>query len=270
MNNLAQRVITGIIGVTIIIAGIVFSPWTFATVILVIALLTLREFYGLARKAETKPYEVWGLVFCFALFGLVFLNYQGEISKSTFWMLPALFSIVFLYPLIRHGQGHAINCLAVSVLGIFYIALPFCLMIPLAFITGEFQYELILGILFAQWANDTGGYFAGKAFGKTKLFEKVSPKKTWEGSIGGLVLTIGVLLVFCHFFGVMSYLEWAGLAIVVSIFGSLGDLVESAFKRALAIKDSGSTIPGHGGFLDRFDGLILALPFATTYIHFVI
>lgn len=270
MNNLAVRAITAIIGVTIIISGIVFSSWTFALVMLAIALLTLREFYGLARKGGTKPYEVWGLVFSFALFGLIYLNYLGEVDKDVFWMVPALFSTVFLYPLIRHGQGHAINCLAVSVLGVFYIAIPFCLTIPLAFISGSFQYEIILGILFAQWANDTGAYFAGKTFGKTKLFEKVSPKKTWEGSIGGLLLAVGVSLAFCHFFGIMSYAQWAGLAIVVSIFGSLGDLVESAFKRALAIKDSGSTIPGHGGFLDRFDGLILALPFATTYIHFVI
>lgn len=269
MNNLAQRVITGIIGVTIIIAGIVFSPWTFAAVILVIALLTLKEFYGLARTTETKPYEVWGLVFCFALLGLVFLNYQGEVSNDTFWMLPALFSTVFLYPLIRYGQGHIINSLAVSVLGIFYIVVPFCLMFPLAFISGTFQFELILGILFAQWANDTGAYFAGKTFGKTKLFEKVSPKKTWEGSIGGLVLAIIILQVCHYYFGGMTSLQWAGLAVVISVFGSLGDLVESAFKRALSIKDSGSTIPGHGGFLDRFDGLIIALPFATTYIHFV-
>lgn len=270
MNNLAVRAITAIVGLTIIITGIVFSPWTFAAVILVIVLLTLREFYGLARTAETKPYEVWGIVFSFILFALIFLYYQGEIDTSTFWMLPALFSTVFLYPLIRYGQGHAINSLAVSVLGVLYIAMPFCLMIPLGFISGTFQFELILGVLFAQWANDTGAYFAGKAFGKTKLFEKVSPKKTWEGSIGGLVLSIGILMVFCHFFGIMSYLEWAGLAVIISIFGSLGDLVESAFKRVLAIKDSGSTIPGHGGFLDRFDGLILALPFATAYIHFVI
>ncbi|OEK03220.1 hypothetical protein BFP97_17570 [Roseivirga sp. 4D4] len=270
MNNLAVRAITAIIGVTIIIAGIVFSSWTFALVFLAIALLTLREFYNLARKSGTQPYEVWGLVFSLALFGLIFLNYQGQIDKSTFWILPALFSTVFLYPLIRYGQGHAINCLALSVLGVLYIALPFCFVIPLAFVSGEFQYELVLGVLFAQWANDTGAYFAGKAFGKTKLFEKVSPKKTWEGSVGGLILAVGVSLAFCYFFGTMSYLEWTGLAIVVSIFGSLGDLVESAFKRALAIKDSGSTIPGHGGFLDRFDGLILALPFATTYIHFVI
>ncbi len=270
MNNLAVRAITAIVGITIIITGIVFNPWTFAFVFLIISLLSLKEFYGLARKAETKPYEIWGLVFGFALFSLIFLHYQGEISSKAFWMLPALFSMVFLYPLIRHGQGHAINCLAVSVLGVFYIALPFCLVIPLAFISGEFQYELILGILFIQWANDTGGYFAGKAFGKTKLFEKVSPKKTWEGSFGGLALSIIIALVFGYYFGMLNNYEWIGLAVVISVFGSIGDLVESVFKRALAIKDSGSTIPGHGGFLDRFDGLILALPFATTYIHFII
>lgn len=269
MNNLALRAISAVIGVAIIISAIVFNPWTFAGIFLLIALLTLREFYNLVKQAGIRPFQLWGLVFSMALFTLMFLSRQETIDNDIFWILPALFSTVFIYPLIQFGKGHAINSIAISVLGILYIAVPFCLIIPIAFLTGNFAYELVLGLLFAQWANDTGAYFAGKAFGRTKLFEKVSPKKTWEGAIGGLVLAMAVLITFGYYFDILTPVQWAGLAIVISIFGSLGDLVESLFKRTLAIKDSGSTIPGHGGFLDRFDGLILALPFALAYLILV-
>ena len=120
-----------------------------------------------------------------------------------------------------------------------------------------------------QWANDTGGYIAGRTLGKTKLFEKVSPKKTWEGTIGGAVLALGTIYVCSLDFDSLNTWQWFGLALNVVIFGSFGDLVESLFKRTFAIKDSGSSIPGHGGFLDRFDGLILALPFVTAYIMLI-
>ncbi len=269
MSNLTTRIITALIGVSLMITGIVFSSWSFAAVFLIIALLSLKEFYGLARKSGSNPFEIWGIVFSAIIFVMVFLNQQGEITKDIFWVLPALFSTVFIYPLMRLEQSHAINCLAISILGVLYITLPFSLVFPIAYTSGVFDYEIIIGMLFTQWANDTGAYFAGKAIGKTKLFEKVSPNKTWEGAIGGLVLSIAISQVFCYFFGGLTYIEWAGLAIVVSTFGTIGDLVESLFKRTLAIKDSGSTIPGHGGFLDRFDGLLLALPFVLAYLTMI-
>lgn len=270
MNNLALRAISAVIGVAIIISAIVYSPWTFAGVFLLMAILTLQEFYGLVEKSGTGLFKAWGLVFTMGLFILIFLNQQEIIDSTTFWILPALFSVIFIYPLVQFGKGHAINSVALSILGVLYVAVPFCLIIPIAFLTGSFAYELVLGLLFAQWANDTGAYFAGKAFGRTKLFESISPNKTWEGAIGGLMLAVAVLITFGYYFDGLTLLQWAGLAIVVSIFGSIGDLVESLFKRTLAIKDSGSMIPGHGGFLDRFDGLILAIPFALAYLVLVI
>lgn len=269
MNNLATRAITALIGVTIMLTGIVYSPWTFALVFLIITILTLKEFYGLSRKSGSNPFEIWGILFSIIVFSLIFLNQYGEVESKTFWLIPALFATVFIYPLIRIGQAHAINCLAISILGVFYITLPLSLIIFIAFASGSFQFEIVIGTLFIQWSNDTGAYFAGKALGKTKLFEKVSPNKTWEGALGGLFLSIVISQAFCYYFGTLDYLEWAGLAVIVSVFGSVGDLVESLFKRTLAVKDSGSTIPGHGGFLDRFDGLLLALPFVLAYLALI-
>lgn len=266
MNNLALRVIAGVIGVAIIISAIVFSPWTFAGIFLLIALLTLMEFYSLVKKSGTPPFQIWGLVFSATLFSMTFLFYQEEIDSKIFWVFPGLFALIFFYPLFQFIKGQGINSVAISSLGVLYITIPFCLIVPLAYFYGDFSYDLILGILFAQWANDTGAYFVGKAFGRTKLFEKVSPNKTWEGAFGGLALSIIVLLIFDNYSEIMSSVEWVGLALIIGVFGSLGDLVESLFKRTLAIKDSGTSIPGHGGFLDRFDGLILALPFVLAYL----
>ncbi len=270
MNNLAIRIITALIGATVLIGAIVWNALGFAIVFGIIMLLTLREFYGLARKSGANPFELWGLILGLVSFSILFYSFEVEPLQEMYWLLPVLFSVVFIYPLIQLNRTNAIDCLAISVLGLFYIALPFCLLIPVAFVQGAYHFELIIGILFIQWANDSGAYFSGKTFGKTKLFEKVSPNKTWEGTIGGALLGLAFAYGFFHFFGVFAVYHWLALGLIISVFGTLGDLVESLFKRTLAIKDSGSSLPGHGGFLDRFDSLLLALPFATAYIHYVI
>ncbi len=270
MNNLALRILTAIFGVAAIIAAVVYSPWTFAIVFAIILILTLVEFYGLAKSSGRSPYEVWGLGFSIIMFGLFFCYFQLNLSPKYFWLLPALFATVLIYPLQTIKTSHAISCLAISVLGVAYIAFPFSMIHSIGFIEGAYAYEFILGILFLQWANDTGAYFVGKSIGKRKLFEKVSPKKTWEGTIGGFILSLIIAYALHEFFGILNVHEWMGLAVITAVFGTLGDLVESLFKRTLAIKDSGSILPGHGGFLDRFDGLLLSLPFTTAYLHFIL
>ena len=263
------RAITGLVGAIIIVGSTVYSPWSFAVVFLAILLLTLKEFYMLAGKAGFRLFELWGIMFSSIGFVLLLLNYQGIFNPSIFWVLPAFFFVLFICPLMASDRSHVMNCLAVSVLGICYVALPFSLLIPIAFRSGEFQFELVTGILFVQWANDSGAYFAGKIFGKRKFFEKVSPNKTREGAIGGFLFAIVCAQAFCYYFGVLSYSEWAGLAVIIGIFGNVGDLIESLFKRILAVKDSGNAIPGHGGFLDRFDSLLLSIPFSLAYLTII-
>jgi len=110
------------------------------------------------------------------------------------------------------------------------------------------------------WANDTGAYLSGRSFGKHKLFERISPNKTWEGFIGGILLAVVIALNLEHYFGALSKWEWVTMAVIIGVFGTLGDLVESMLKRSLGVKDSGNILPGHGGLLDRFDGLLMAAP----------
>ena len=156
-----------------------------------------------------------------------------------------------------------------------YIALPFALLNVLAFHSDETaslsQYNAILplSIFIFNWVNDTGAYCTGMLFGKHKLFERISPKKSWEGSIGGGIFCIIASFLLSHFFPFMSNGVWIGLALTVVVFGTWWDLTESLLKRRLGIKDSGNILPGHGGMLDRFDSAILAIPAAVVYLYVV-
>ena len=151
-------------------------------------------------------------------------------------------------------------------LGITYVALPFSLINVIVFDGGDYAYEILLGLMLIIWSSDTGAYFAGTAFGKTKLFERISPKKSWEGSIGGTLFAVGFAYLTMIYFGQLSLFEWLTVAVIVVVAGTYGDLVESHFKRTMSIKDSGNIIPGHGGFLDRFDSLILTVPFIVIFL----
>lgn len=154
------------------------------------------------------------------------------------------------------------------------MALPITLLYELSFINdnqfgGEYNYQIVLGFFFLLWANDTGAYLVGRKLGRTKLFERISPKKTWEGSIGGGLMGLGIGYMNALLFPDLSLINWLVVALIVLIFGSLGDLVESMFKRSLNIKDSGKLLPGHGGLLDRFDGIFIAAPIVYTYLRFI-
>ena len=133
----------------------------------------------------------------------------------------------------------------------------------------NFNWLMPLSIYLLTWTNDTGAYLSGRSFGKHKLFERISPNKTWEGSIGGGIFTIIVALVLQHFFGFYSIPVWIGIAILTSIFANIGDLLESTFKRNAEVKDSGKIMPGHGGILDRFDAILMTAPVVLAYLFLV-
>lgn len=270
MNNLVARILTAIVGVGILLTAILYSQWSYMVIFLLISLLTTYEFYQLGQKAGRNPFRTWGLISSALLFGLAFLYVTNAFEVTYLLFFLAFLSSIVGLSIFRKNKEHLISSMSFSVLGVAYIGLPFAMLNFLAFPDGSYHFDLVIGLLFCQWANDTGGYFAGKAFGKHKLYESVSPNKTIEGSVGGIILSSAVAVGLFYIFADLTLMQWLGLALIVSIFGSIGDLAESQIKRNLAIKDSGSILPGHGGFLDRFDGLLLALPFATLYIHLII
>lgn len=268
LSNLQQRVITGTIGACLMIGGIVWNEWTFYLLFAGICYFAMIEYYKLLEEANIGANKPFGIISGMIMFTLVFCIERQFLPFKLYFLLFPFFFLLFLFELFRETENPFIN-IAFTFLGNIYIAFPFALLNVSAFATGQYDYKIILGIIVCIWANDIGGYLAGMAVGKHKLFYRISPKKTWEGSIGGALLTVFTALALSINFPVLTVIQWLVLASLVIIFGSYGDLVESLLKRSLAIKDSGQSIPGHGGFLDRFDGLLLSSPFIAAFLKII-
>ena len=264
MKNILIRAITGVVYVAVVLSGIFGGPYAFAGLFAVITALCLWEFYGLVDKIENvdvcRFFNVAGGVYFF-LAAFLF-SYKGV---NFFIFLPyfGYVMLIFILELYRKKENPLLN-LAYSFLGQIYIVLPITLLNRVAFLPSgqEIMYNphLILVSLFVFiWANDTGAYLIGVTFGKNRLFERISPKKSWEGFFGGMAFAILASLVFFHFCNGMNCIQWIELAVLVVIFATFGDLTESLMKRTLNVKDSGKALPGHGGFLDRFDSMLFAI-----------
>ncbi len=234
-------------------------------------MLGLDEFYKLLIKSGSEPQRKLGLLCAAVIFLLVTISaLVGE--KAVLYLSFALLSCIFFAELYRNKPIPFQN-IAYTVIGIVYIVIPFALWVNFikgySFDTGKYNPHLLLGYFFLLWTNDTGAYLVGMAIGKHKLWERISPKKTWEGFFGGLILSIVIGYVISLFYPELHYILWMIMAILVSIFGTMGDLVESLFKRSINIKESGSILPGHGGILDRFDGVFLSTPFVLVLLQLV-
>lgn len=271
MKNFIQRAITGIIFVAVLIGCIIGSPFSFGILFAIISGMATYEFCNLVNKQEDVDINrnicTLGSVFLFFCF-----FYYGINPTDTGIFIPYL--ILFVYLMISElylKKSNPIHNWAYSMLSQVYVGLPFALLNVLAFqsieATSYYQFILPLSIFIFIWINDTGAYCTGMLFGKHRLFERISPKKSWEGSIGGAVFCIAAAFALAHWVPVMNTMEWIGMALTVVIFGTWGDLTESLMKRHLGIKDSGNILPGHGGMLDRFDSAIMAIPATVVYLY---
>jgi len=265
MNNLTLRILTALFGVALITGSIFIHEWMFTAVFAGIALLTHLEY--LRNTGSNNSIFLIILYLLCGLFILAYLHPQIiwvlRYSIGIFLIVPALLIIALFQP-----QEDPFDAIGKGVLGLLYIPTAFGLYLQLA-ITDDGSSWYALGMLCLIWSNDTFAYFVGRWLGKHKLFERISPKKTWEGFFGGVLFTLLCGFVLSRFYAELTVMEWLGLALVVSIFGTFGDLVESMLKRSIHIKDSGSLLPGHGGFLDRFDAFLLAIPCSTVYLYLI-
>lgn len=265
-SNLTQRVIAALIGAPLVIFLTVYQPYTFILLVLILTALTLYEFYKLIGLQGSLPLKGYG-TFCGVLVvAITFFIETKSLPPDYYFTIVPFLTVPFFIKLYKKGDKRPFENLGYTYLGIIYVALPFALLVEFTFWRSEFKPLIPLGTLLILWSFDTGAYFSGKYFGKRKLFERISPKKTWEGFFGGAIIALTVAFFYSTFSGSLNNAEWIGIAIIIVIAGTLGDLVESLFKRSIEIKDSGSIIPGHGGFLDRFDGLLLSMPFIVTFI----
>ena len=266
LTNLQQRVIAAVIGVAIIVASILYSDVTFALLFCAMSMFTQLEFYKLLGLDGNLPLTFYG-TFCGVL--LVLLTYvieKGLIGFENYFLISPLLAMIFFIKLYKKNDLKPFTNIGFTFLGLIYVALPFSLIVVMAMRGGAYNYEIILGSLLLLWATDIGAYFAGTKFGRRKLFERVSPKKSWEGAVGGALSATLVAFILGFYFQTFEPWKWLCIGAIIVVTGTYGDLVESLFKRSIAIKDSGSSIPGHGGFLDRFDGLLLSAPFIVTFL----
>ncbi|MEZ5012676.1 MAG: phosphatidate cytidylyltransferase [Chitinophagales bacterium] len=280
MNNLTLRIITAVVGAAVFI-GCLFNIYTFLFVFIALALLLHIEYVRLIKPADLKgPYYAAGLSVAFGIM-ILFLasprpNFnQPLIAPDTYFdpvryylpfliflMLPVAFTVAVLSP-----AKDTIHNAAYQIMGILYIPLGVGTFILEATTTNSVQIWYALGLLFMVWTNDSFAYFSGRLFGKRKLMERISPNKTVEGFIGGVVMTILCAFIFSLFFDEINTVEWLVWGLLVAVVGTIGDLAESLLKRSLQIKDSGSILPGHGGFLDRFDAFLLVAPVSMVYME---
>lgn len=285
INNFTTRTISGAVFVAILIAGIIIGYETFLLLMLIIIGLTINEFYNLVKKSGVSPNYALGLIAGLGTFISFFTYALGGYEQNGLLALPmVIYVFIFIAELFRDKENAFTN-VAMTLLGVFYIALPFATINFLCFFYSPSQdamyysADTILIIFLLVWINDTFAYLTGMSIGKHKFFERISPKKTWEGIAGGILFTLlataGMYYLrteyeFFSTFNSFDLPKWLGLGLVVSIFADLGDLVESMLKRSLNIKDSGNIIPGHGGMLDRFDAILLAAPAAFVYLMFML
>ncbi len=271
MNNFTERVLTSVLFVIVLIGAIIQSHIAASILFFIMILLCMREFYNFFKPTDIKPQKNVGLIGGLSFFVVSVLVTQSEIRFSSLFLIVPIIFLIFVIELFR-DRPQPIPNISFTILGIIYIAVPMTLLHDLSYFNDmrfdtEYNYEILLGYFFILWANDTGAYVVGKNFGRHKLFPRISPKKTWEGSLGGAVFGLIAGYVSFALFGDMPLLIWLTLALIVVLFGSLGDLVESLFKRSLNIKDSGRLLPGHGGVLDRFDGIFISAPMVYTFLR---
>ena len=260
-----QRAITGIIFIIVLISSLLLGKWSFTLFFLAVSLLSLDEFYRIVNKDNIKPNRIAGGLLGLSVF-LSFAFFQLDWLSSTQLLVSVPFiTLVFLWELYRKAKKPFIN-ISYTFLGVIFAVIPFLFFLNLGFLEGTYNYHYPLGFLILLWSSDTGAYLVGRSFGKTRLFERHSPKKTWEGFLGGLALSIIASLILSQYFHGIEVWQWLLSAGLIATFGTYGDLCESMLKRSYNIKDSGTLLPGHGGLLDRFDGLLLAAPLVYVFL----
>lgn len=274
-SNLIVRSLTGIVFLVVMIGGIVYSPLTMGLLFTVITALAVHEFCDIV--SERDDVDINPLI-CSVSGAYLFLAFYGYLSGWTptpAVFIPYLISMVYLTISELYLQRESpLNNWAYTMMSQMYVALPFSLIPVLGFMSDsahpmEIQYRWIfpLAVFIFLWTSDTGAYCFGSLFGRHRLFERISPKKSWEGSVGGACVSMAAACAVAHFDSSLTLPQWLGFALVVVVFGTWGDLVESLLKRQLGIKDSGNILPGHGGMLDRFDSSLLAIPAVVVYLY---
>lgn len=292
LKTFATRTITATVFVAILLFCIWCNYLSFSILFFVVALWGLREFYQLSKKLGAKPYQKTGLLLSALLYGCCWFSNTHLALCLPIGMeliLPCLCLLIFFVIMIVglwEGKPNSVLNSVYTISGIVYAVMPFCFLLGIPCINTSFMYSgsftgkwyddmapynyhYVLGLVLLIWSNDVFAYLVGSLIGKHKLYERISPGKTWEGSIGAFVLTMGSAWLISKYYTELAIVHWMMISIIVCVLGTVGDLIESMMKRQAGVKDSGTIMPGHGGILDRFDSLLFAAPFIYMYLLLV-
>lgn len=266
MNNFFTRSITALFFAIACISCIYF-PGYIHLLFFVFSIIGFQEYLKINGPKKRKSLHFVYLFFAILMSASIGLSQIGILeTKYTWFNVFSIASVFFLE--LYQKESSPFDQIAKTLLGYLYVIIPFSLFTGLGYlVNGEYSYELPLGFLFLLWANDSGAYVFGITLGKNRLFERISPKKSWEGFFGGLIIAALAAFILSKYFTSIETIHWIIISIIIVVFGTMGDLVESMLKRSKDIKDSGTILPGHGGVLDRFDGLLLAAPLVYAYLH---
>lgn len=262
MNNIITRTVWGTLFIVIIISSFLVGKYATAYVLGFFMCIGVYEFYRFFKPSKViTPLTFVGTIGAALIYVSLILMQLGVISFPLIWILIPVLFLPFLNILLSKKENPLLD-LTVTFFPWLYVMFPFYLMFSIYNIevSTESQWTYILGLFILVWTNDTFAYLSGRSFGKHKLFERISPKKTWEGTIGGLLFTLLASWIYAYFVD-GSILFWIIAGLIISPASVIGDLIESKFKRIVKVKDSGTILPGHGGILDRFDAVIYAAPF---------
>ena len=277
-KNLIVRTITGVLFIAIMVSGFL-RPQAMVFLFSLITGLTIWEYCSLVNELKTVTVNRFIAMVAGVYFFLAVAGINSGYIQTNGVFVPYLLTIVYLFVSELYTRNeNAIHDWAYTMLSQMYVALPFSMINVLAFRQApdgdiHYYYLLPLSVFIFLWTNDTGAYCSGSLLGKHKLFPRISPAKSWEGSIGGALFVliaaavVGYLESQSNALSGLTIVQWLGLGLVVTVFGTWGDLVESLFKRTLGIKDSGNILPGHGGMLDRFDSSLMAIPASVVYLY---
>ncbi|MGX5818088.1 phosphatidate cytidylyltransferase [Chitinophaga lutea] len=285
MKTFITRTVTALFFVAIMLGGILWSELSFFLLFFLINFFALQEYFKLVRNIDAdyndiSPWHRYGVLVggCAILMAFTGSHFGGDVSIGE---VGFVFSVIFILILplgeILMSRVFSLKTIGYSLLGLLYVTVPLGLLVALRLedysaTPVPVGYLIPLLLIIFIWINDTMAYITGSLIGRTPFFPSISPKKTIEGTVGGMILAVAAAGIFGYFWGNewLAWPHWVALAAIAAIFGTAGDLLESRLKRLAGVKDSGNIMPGHGGFLDRFDSLLVAAPFAWIYVNFVV
>jgi phosphatidate cytidylyltransferase len=273
LKKLITRTITGIVLVVVMLTSILASQYSFAILFLIILIVSILEFTNLFKESEVQPNRCFSYLVSILLFVSTFLIAKGIIEIKYFLGILPFFLMIMSAELYRK-KDKAIENIAITIFSIIYLAIPISLISFLVFpeilSANAYNPKLLIALFSLIWIYDSGAYLVGVSIGRHRLFERISPKKSWEGAIGGTLIAIATSYFISGFIPEIKLIHWIAISILTVVSSTFGDLTESMFKRYFGIKDSGNILPGHGGVLDRFDSLFFATPMIVIYLKLFI